>query len=709
MILLINPQAMIVWLVSKLPYDPLEMTHSKGERPMRLEFWGAALIASAITGAIVYGQTSSSQSAGHQTVERPDAKKTLLSAWREKHGLSKEEAAAAEDHAPQSLVAGPAVAETEPVEGELPPIIDVFTPLTDQIPKTENAAPQQPARPAGETPAAKRPPVAGPAVQPPAVQPPATQPPLAQQPLGKNESKTIVGQSAAPQNQGPQPRRPIAETAQTSSLRLRRNIGPSPYPRFASGKPAPIERQPNSFAAKQNIPPNGPAERQPLPHENVARDHHVVAATHEIANAGRELMDAGRVYAQAHTPTPGSDAKRNGHAPGLSNYYGDVTINYIVTPNGSMPTVAPISFNQQPAGPPGIPMMPAPDPLAGSPLDVPAAPGHPHAPYAHHHGPAPFVPPPPYCACDCCCKYRTSHCFGVFAEAMWVRPSNVDVIYAREQIGCDPATATPTGPVGSVNPDDELGYRLGFVFPLCDISSLSVSYSWYGADTSSAIHANPNINGAVIASKVTHPSLGNCAANSLGASATYDIYVEMVELDYRRLWCGGCGWQVNWFGGVRYGRLEQQLHAQQIVGSGAGQATVDADIDFDGLGVGLGLEAETRSHHTGLFVYGRGEASFLGGSFSADYMQVNQFDVGVPIANSLEDYRLVSVLEAELGIGWSSRCGRIRAMGGYSASGWFNTLLLNNYLDSIRHSSYGDHLDDTFGLNGIVARFEFRH
>jgi hypothetical protein len=330
--------------------------------------------------------------------------------------------------------------------------------------------------------------------------------------------------------------------------------------------------------------------------------------------------------------------------------------------------------------------------------------GEPGDPYAE------FVPMPmdqgdPLACVDCnVAPPFWAHRTGVFAEYLYLRPANVDVVYALQMTGPDPDEDSPTGPVGQVAFDAEPGIRGGFAWAMSDSSSLQASYTFFEANTSDSIEAT----GAdVLQFQVSHPSVANAGATSISSQAAYDLEFQRIDLDYRRLLYGSCDSALNYSMGVRYASLEQQLLAQQSVGVSTGLTTVTTEIDFDGFGIGFGLDGQRRSQHSGLLVYGKGGASFLAGEFKADFRQVNQFGGAALIANDWTDQRLVSILEAELGVGWQNDCGDLRFTVGYNVSGWFNTLTTGQYIDGVQELEF-DELEETLAFSGLTTRLDWR-
>lgn len=305
--------------------------------------------------------------------------------------------------------------------------------------------------------------------------------------------------------------------------------------------------------------------------------------------------------------------------------------------------------------------------------------------------------------CNTCPPSRTRR-FGIFAEALFLRPGGADVVYAIEQTGTDPLLSSPTGQVGKTSPDFATGLRIGGSWLLRSGAEARATYTWLPSETTSSIVART---GTVLASQVTHPSLPNVGTNSLSASALQNIDQQLFDLDFVAPFCSGCDTEVRYLAGVRYARLDQKFTAQQLTGVATGLSTVSNQIKFDGVGVRLGLEGERRNSSSGLLIYGRGVTNFLGGEFNARYGQVNQFGGAVPVVVNSENYRIVSLLEAELGFGWVSPGGRWRLTGGYLINAWFNTLTSSDYINGVQARSIDD-LSSTLTFDGVVARAEWQ-
>jgi hypothetical protein len=305
--------------------------------------------------------------------------------------------------------------------------------------------------------------------------------------------------------------------------------------------------------------------------------------------------------------------------------------------------------------------------------------------------------------CDCCDDPMWIHRTGAFFDLLYLRPGNIDYIYAVEQTGTLP-TDSPTGQVGRVGHDGQPGFRIGATLALSDCSSIQASYTWFQADTSNTINATP---GTVLIFQPGVPSIPNVGASSIQASAEYDIRFQQFDIDYRGLLWGDCDCAVNYFGGLRYANLEQRFRASEDVGVPVGLTNVRTDINFDGFGIGFGIDGMQRSACTGLLVYGRASASFVAGEFKADYRQTTQFGPNSIVGNTMVDYRVLSILQSEIGVGWQSYCGRLRVLSGYQFAGWFNALTTGTYIKGVQTRDF-DQMWETISFDGFTSRVEWR-
>ena len=293
-----------------------------------------------------------------------------------------------------------------------------------------------------------------------------------------------------------------------------------------------------------------------------------------------------------------------------------------------------------------------------------------------------------------------------FGELLIMRPTNEKVAYAVPINGAivPPGGAAPVqvGLEAAVDCDYDAGFRVGGGVFLNDCSSLGVAYTHYETDTADAITRTAPY---VLRSLVDHPGAWAAPTDFFDGAARLDIDLDLLDLDYRHpLIGGGCG-QVNYLVGVRYAHLDQTFTS--VFTNATTIETVDAAVGFDGGGIRVGLEGERQVGCFGLMVYGRGVASLVGGNFRGRYLQADN-GRGLVVDTGWNEDRIVSILDLEVGLGWTSPGGMLRASTGYMFSGWYDTLVMDEFIDSVRMNNSVD-AGDTLGFDGLVLRGEVRY
>jgi hypothetical protein len=311
------------------------------------------------------------------------------------------------------------------------------------------------------------------------------------------------------------------------------------------------------------------------------------------------------------------------------------------------------------------------------------------------------------CAAGCgslnpCCRRR----WFAYGELLLIRPTNEKVAYAVPINGAivPPGGAAPVqvGLEGGVDADYDAGFRAGGGVILNNGASLGVSYTYYETDTGDALARTPPY---VLRSLVDHPGSWAAPTDFLDAAATLDIDVDLVDLDYRHPLVRGDCCRVDCLVGVRYAHLDQTFTS--VFTNATIIETVDATVGFDGGGIRVGLEGERHLGCLGLMVYGRGVASFVGGNFRGRYLQADNGRGLVVDAGWTED-RVASILDLELGLGWTSPGGMLRTSAGYMFSGWYDVVIMDEFIESVRMNNSVD-AGDTLGFDGLVIRGELRY
>ena len=94
------------------------------------------------------------------------------------------------------------------------------------------------------------------------------------------------------------------------------------------------------------------------------------------------------------------------------------------------------------------------------------------------------------------------------------------------------------------------------------------------------------------------------------------------------------------------------------------------------------------------------------GEFSGDFRQTSLFD-GLQGADGYDDYRILPVLDFELGLRHTNRSGKFSVSAGYLVSAWFNTMTTAGFIDSVHRSDFAE-VSETLVFDGLTARAEFR-
>ncbi len=306
--------------------------------------------------------------------------------------------------------------------------------------------------------------------------------------------------------------------------------------------------------------------------------------------------------------------------------------------------------------------------------------------------------------CGCVDSYCGPRWFA-YGELLYIRPTNEKVAYAVPINGAiEPPPGQAPVQVGleaTVDCEYDAGFRVGGGLILNDCSTLGVAYTHYETDMSDTIVRTPPY---VLRSLVDHPGDWAAPTDFLDATARLDIDLDLADLDYRHpLVCGGCC-RVDCLVGVRYAHLEQTFTS--LFTGGTTIEMVDATVGFDGGGVRVGLEGERQVGCLGLMVYGRGVASFVGGNFRGRYRQTVS-GPGFVVDTGWNEDRIASILDLEVGLGWTNPCGMFRASAGYIFSGWYDVLIMDEFIDSVRMNDSVD-AGDTLGFDGLVLRGELR-
>jgi len=298
----------------------------------------------------------------------------------------------------------------------------------------------------------------------------------------------------------------------------------------------------------------------------------------------------------------------------------------------------------------------------------------------------------------------------IFGEFLYLRAGDAAMTaYAVPVDG--PIGGLPFGPLATIDPDREPGYRAGVGWYTSKISEWSGTYTWFESSTTDAVSVDLPVG---LRALVVHPGTPAAGVDYMTAYATSDLKMELIDLEYRRI-CADCWYRAAWVLGGRYAKLDQDFSAQ-FIGFGINPTREDVvtNIDFNGAGIRIGLEGEFPSQRNGFLVYAKGYSSFLAGEFKSSFRQTNDppdvlavFPPVVVVTTSRKDERIVPILDLEVGVGWRSPGERWRFSAGYLFSAWFNVISNEEFIRAV-HAGQVSGVDDTLTFDGLVARAELR-
>lgn len=298
----------------------------------------------------------------------------------------------------------------------------------------------------------------------------------------------------------------------------------------------------------------------------------------------------------------------------------------------------------------------------------------------------------------CCCRK------GVYTwgEFLYLNPRDAEVAFAVPVNIQTPGTyAVPVGEVAVLDPDYSPGFRVGFAVDMAPCSRLGAEFTHFESRTNAEASADAPY---ALFSQVQVPLSASTITTFGSAEGRLDIDFDLVDIDYRHTFVNSCSHTMNYLVGVRYGHLDQNLRTAFTV---LGVEEVNSDISFDGGGIRFGLEAEKHSSCNGLMIYAKAIGSLVAGDFRASYSQSRDTGPLNEIQTGWKAGRVVTMADVELGTGWVSCNGCLRLTGGYTFSKWFNTVMIDEYIQAVQNNDYVG-LGDKMTFDGLVVRAEVR-
>jgi hypothetical protein len=335
---------------------------------------------------------------------------------------------------------------------------------------------------------------------------------------------------------------------------------------------------------------------------------------------------------------------------GRTSSYSPVTTKSLPPPPPVPPTSGPGTFEDaQP--------MPSAGPLKSEenylpPQEIPYEEGTPFE-VSHPHGGA-------------CCEEVEAEKEGcglfVFGEYLRIRPRRRAHDFA---ISSPNTILAPGGTIESLSWDTVNGYRVGGGWDLPDSPwQIAGTYTYFHSNANRTVVPQPG--GLVFATLPRSGSIDDVT----NARASSNINYNTVDLEMIRIFNFGESTDVRVFGGGRFARIDQKFFGVYNGGSfGANNTIVSAPIDFRGAGLTFGSELIWKLPRN-LGFYARGRSSLVSGEFRQSLTESDSSRSAPLVAVRENDFRVVPVIEAGVGLMWHTEHVFIRA--GYELGNWFN-------------------------------------
>ncbi|HEY4233333.1 MAG TPA: Lpg1974 family pore-forming outer membrane protein [Lacipirellulaceae bacterium] len=296
----------------------------------------------------------------------------------------------------------------------------------------------------------------------------------------------------------------------------------------------------------------------------------------------------------------------------------------------------------------------------------------------------------------------------IWGDFLWLHPTGVDMAHAQQQNGIGGAGTVPFGEIGVVDPDFDIGFRVGGEFRFDPKESVFGSYTWFQSNSTSHVAA-PTIpgGGGAVGSLVQHPGAA-ITASAGPVDAGYDIDFQSAEINCRYLIECTRYSEISAYWGGRWADLQQKFNQTGIFGGGqAGTIDTSTNIQFDGGGPMIGLAGERLIGQTRFSSYGHISAAALEGQFSSHYLMNNSTTATLLAQSDWHDDRIVPMLDYELGVAWTAPSNHLRLAVGYMASHWFNIVSTPTFVDAVQADNYVN-VHDTLSFDGLVGHAELR-
>lgn len=297
---------------------------------------------------------------------------------------------------------------------------------------------------------------------------------------------------------------------------------------------------------------------------------------------------------------------------------------------------------------------------------------------------------------------ETTPGFTASAEALYIRPSrsNLDFVIT------DPDTDNnPEGTVGEIEPDYQMGERIGLGYDFGSGTEIGVRFT--GLKTHDSDSATSSAGGALWGTWL-HPNASIDDNDVTSATARYDFEHYAIDFGARQKLNIGQRLGLNLDAGLRYASMNQDIGIAYLNANNGTRVDITNENDFSGWGPRIGMGLDWRVGH-GFNVFSSVAGSLLLGDFD---LMLRETDNGTAeradIKQGLHN-RLIPVLEMKLGVGYARQLNNgwtIGANAGYEWQNWFNMVSAQRFSDDVDSQiMYTDTTDislDGFFFEGFI-------
>lgn len=314
---------------------------------------------------------------------------------------------------------------------------------------------------------------------------------------------------------------------------------------------------------------------------------------------------------------------------------------------------------------------------------------------------------PTNCCLTPCTDFFRQRCF-VYGEYLWMKSFGPDMVHATQQNAAPAGQGTvPFGTAQNLIQPWAPAFRVGGGLAFNNCSSISVSYMQFFSNVSDTIGLPAGTTFGSVVSSVLTPGTINSGTTFSRIEAVSSVNFRVADLMYNRLIFGTPNAYMNWSAGLRYGHLHQNFEQNAEFAQPNNPQFTTSSINFDGVGPRIGLDGRRRLGATCFSGYGQGSISTLFGDTVTGYSQTDTLTTAVLASSNWQSFRVVPVLDFELGLSWTSCGGHLRVGGGYYTAFWFNAITTPQYISAVQNNHFIS-LGDTVTFTGAVLHAEAR-